>query len=205
MGGANTLLFSPAPPVWEDPSHLPLLISPASLLCPQRPTWPGGGLGGQGTGLGAQQAPSARVGGAITLHSSPAPPGRPLPPASPDFSGLPSMPPRTQTAWRGVWRAGNWTGSSAGSPMPEWVGQSPSAPLPLFPESPSRLPFLIFPASGAPILSGLHFSSHLCPPMTYRFTLGFLPSPWASVAGRCPSCGETLTLRLSYTALLTPT
>ena len=39
------------------PSHLPLLISPASLLCPQGPTWPRGGLGRQGIGLGTQKAP----------------------------------------------------------------------------------------------------------------------------------------------------
>ena len=30
------------------------------------------------------------------------------------------------------------------------------------------------------ILSGLHFSSPLSPPMSYQFTLGFLPPPWAS-------------------------
>ena len=41
----------------EGPSRLPLLISLASLLCPQGPKRPGGGFGGQGTGLGAQQAP----------------------------------------------------------------------------------------------------------------------------------------------------
>ena len=40
-------------------SRLPLLISTATPLCPQGPTWPGGGFGGQGTGLGAQQAPWA--------------------------------------------------------------------------------------------------------------------------------------------------
>ena len=74
-------------------SRLLLLISPASLLCPQGPTWPGGGFGGQGTSLGDQQAPCAQVGGAITLRSSPAPPGWLLPPASPDLPGLPPMPP----------------------------------------------------------------------------------------------------------------
>ena len=83
MGRANALFSSPAPLVWEDPSHLPLLISPASLLCPQGPPWPGVGSGGQGTSLGAQQAPQAQVGGAIALHSSPAPPGGLLLPASP--------------------------------------------------------------------------------------------------------------------------
>ena len=65
-------------------------------------------------------------------------------------------------------------------PRLEWVGQSPSAPLPLFPEGPSHLPRLISPASGARILSGFHFSSPLSPPTSYRFTWGFLPSPWMS-------------------------
>ena len=39
------------------PSHLPLLISLASLLCPQGPMQSGGGFGGQGISLGAQQSP----------------------------------------------------------------------------------------------------------------------------------------------------
>ena len=121
MGGANALLSSPAPPVWEGPSRLTLLISLASLLCPHGPTQPGGGFGGQGTSLGAQQPP--------------------------------------------------W---------PEWARRSPSSPLLLFPEGPSHLPPLISPASGALILSGLHFSSPLSPPVSYRFTLGFLPSPRVS-------------------------
>ena len=83
--------------VWEGPSHLPPLISPASLLCPQGPMWPGG----QGIGLGAQQAPLARVGGAIALRSSPAPPGWPLPPATPDLPSLLPMPPGpTWPRWR---------------------------------------------------------------------------------------------------------
>ena len=80
--------FSPLLLLPEGPSCLPLLISPASLLCPQGPTWPGGGLEGQRTGLGAQQVPQAQVGGAVTLRSSPAPPGGPLPSASPDLPGL---------------------------------------------------------------------------------------------------------------------
>ena len=37
-------LSSPAPPVCEGPSPLTFLISLPSLLCPQGPTWPGGGL-----------------------------------------------------------------------------------------------------------------------------------------------------------------
>ena len=48
----------------------------------------GGRLGGQGTCLGAQQAPQAWVGGAIALRFSPTPPQVPLPPASPDLPCL---------------------------------------------------------------------------------------------------------------------
>ena len=88
----------------EGPSRLPLLTSPASLLCPQGPTQPGGGFGGQGIGLGAQQAPVPKW--EIALRSSPTPPRGSLPPASlislvsgaPILSGLhfsyPSVPPR---------------------------------------------------------------------------------------------------------------
>ena len=54
---------------------------------------------GRGPHLGAQQASSARVGGAITLGSSPAPPRGP-PPASPDLPSLSPMPPRpTRPGW----------------------------------------------------------------------------------------------------------
>ena len=60
-------------------------------------------------------------------------------------------------------------------------------PLPLFPESPSHLPLLISLASGALILSGLHFSSPLSPPVSYQFTLGLLPSPWGSES---PTSGQ---------------
>ena len=99
---------TPPPFLPEGPSRLPLLTSPASLLCSQGPPQPGGVFGAQGIGLGAQQAP--------------------------------------------------W---------PQWTRRSPSTPLPLFQESPSRLPLLISPASGAPILSGLHSSSPLSPLMSY--------------------------------------
>ena len=75
-----------------------------------------------------------------------------------------------------------------------------SSPAPPVWEGPSRLPLLISLASGAPILSGLRFSSPLSPATSYQLTLGFLcllggqsPPP---AAGRCPRCGETLTLHL---------
>ena len=56
VGEAIALLSCPAPPVWEGPSYVPLLISLASLLCPQDPRSLDGTLG-VGNGLGAQQAP----------------------------------------------------------------------------------------------------------------------------------------------------
>ena len=95
------------------------------------------------------------------------------------FPQPPSHAPRTHAAWRGLWRAGlAWEPSRL--PRPEWARRSPSAPLPLLPEGPSCLPLLISPASVVPILFGFHFSSPLSPPMSYRFTWGFLPSLWAS-------------------------
>ena len=129
-------------------SHLPLLMSSASLLCPQDPCGLAGALEG-GYWLGSSAGCPARVGGAIALLSSPALPRESLPPASPDLG-----------------------------------------------------------ASGAPILSGLHFSSPLSPPTSYQFTLGFLPSPWASVSPT--SCQQNPWLwgdansPSSHTTILTP-
>ena len=48
---------TPFPLLLEGPSCLPLLISPASLLCPQYLCGPDRALGCGGTSLGAQQAP----------------------------------------------------------------------------------------------------------------------------------------------------
>ena len=50
----------------------------------------------------------------------------------------PSYAPRTNVAgkWRGLWRAGDWPGSSAGSQGPSGWGKCP----PLLPEGPSCLP-----------------------------------------------------------------
>ena len=126
---------APLPLLPQCPSPLPLLISLASLLCPQGLTRLGGGSGGQGTGLGAQQAPQAPVSRAIALCSSPTPPGWPLPPATPDLPGLPPMPPGpTQPGW--ALERGNWLGSSAGSVAP--VGQVIA--LRSSPRSPWRVP-----------------------------------------------------------------
>ena len=157
----------------QGPSHLPLQI-PSFPPMPPGPTWPGGGFGLQVTGLGGQQPPRAPVGRAIPLCFSSAPPGWPLPPATPDLPGLPPMPPGP--TWRG-WGFG-WGGSGLGAeqpPLPEQARQSPSAPLPLFPESPSHLPLLISLASGALILSGLHFSSPTQSPYVLPVHFGVPP------------------------------
>ena len=130
--------------------------------------------------LVVQQASWTRVGGENVLLSFPSSClGGPLLPASPDLPGRPPMLPRTYVAWRGLWRAGDRPGSSAGSP--DRVGRAATlCSSPALPREPSCLPLLIFPASGALILSGLHFSSSLSPPASYWFPLGFLSSPWAS-------------------------
>ena len=60
-------------------------------------------------------------------------------------------------------RAGDLTWEHSRLPGLEWAGQTPSSPLPLLLEGPSRLPLLTSLASGAPILSGLHFSYPLSP------------------------------------------
>ena len=90
VGGANALHSSPAPPVPQGPSHLPLLFSPWTPSYAPRTSVAGvgGGPGEQGTGLGAQQPPQPEWVGQSPSSSSPAPPGGPLPPASPDLPGL---------------------------------------------------------------------------------------------------------------------
>ena len=121
----------------------------------------------------------------------------PFPPASPDLPGLPPMPPRTHAAWRGLWRAGDRPGSSAGSRAQ--VGDRP----PLLSHSSQRVPPTCF--SDLPGLRGSDpvwppLLLPLSPPTSYQFTWGLLPSPWGQAsppaAGRCPSCGKTLTQRL---------
>ena len=101
---------------------------------------------GRGPHLGAQQASWARVGGANTFISSPAPPvcslGGPLPPAPPILPGLSPKPPGPMQGQR---KALGGQGTSLGLsrlPMSEWAGQSPSDPLWLLPEGPSHQPLL---------------------------------------------------------------
>ena len=196
---------APQPLLPEGPSRLPLLISLASLLCPQDPRGLEGALEG-GTGLGAQQAPWPKW-----ARQSPSTP-LPLLPESPSHLPLlislaSLLCPQDPRGLEGALEGGTGLGAQQ-APWPKWARQSPSTPLLLLPESPSHLPLLISLASGVPILSGLHFSSHLGTPTSYRFTLGFLPcllggqSP-PPAADRHPGCGETLTLS-SHTAILTP-
>ena len=91
VGGANALLSSPAPPVWEGLSCLPLLFSAWPPSCAPRThaTWRG--LWRAADGLGAQQAPRPSGPGhrpPLLSRSCPAPSGESLPPASPDLPGL---------------------------------------------------------------------------------------------------------------------
>ena len=197
---------TPSAPLFpEGPSHLPLLFSPRPpSYAPRTSVARGmGGHGRQGTGLGTQQAPQPKWAGRS--------PSAPLLPLLEGPSHLPllfsprppSCAPRTSVA-RGMGGHGG-QGTSLGTqqaPQPKWAGQSPSASLLPLLEGPSRLPFLISPASGAPILSDLHFSSPLSTPLCHTGSLGGsscllghqVPPPAAS---RCPSCGETLTRHLS--------
>ena len=71
----------------QGPSRLPLLISPASLLCPQGPTWPGGGFGGGQPAweLSRLLGPSGPGNCPPLLSHSPR---ESLPPASPNVPSL---------------------------------------------------------------------------------------------------------------------
>ena len=160
VGRANALLSSPAPPVWEGPSCLTLLISPQSPSNAPKDTCGLEGVWRAGDWPGSSAVSLGQVGRAIALCSSPAPPGWLLQPASPDLPSLLLMPldPHSMDGALEGW------GTSLGAqqaPWPEWARRLPSTPLQLFPESPSHLPLLIYPAPGVPILSGLHFSSPL--------------------------------------------
>ena len=105
------------------------------------------------------------------------------------------MPPTPDLSTRGT-----SPGSPAGSPCPSGQGSRP----PLL----SPLPLLISPASGAPVLSGLNFSLPLAPPTSYRFTLGFLPSPWGlefpASSWQAPYLWGDANSTSSHTAILTP-
>ena len=133
--------------VWEGPSRLPLLISPASLLCPQGLTQPGGGLEGRVSAWELSRLPVPEWVGqspSALLPLLPKGPSHlpllfsPLPP-----SYAPKDPRDLEGALEG--RGSAWELSRL--PWPEWAGQTPSAPLLFLPQGPSRLPLLISPAS----------------------------------------------------------
>ena len=111
-------------------------------------------------------------------------PRGPFPPASPVLPSASFLCPQDQCGWGegGSWRAGDGLGTQQAPWAQVGGGQTPSSLLLLLLEGPSHPHLLMSPASEAPILSGLHFSSHLCPPTSYWFTWGFLPSPWVSVS-----------------------
>ena len=70
------------------------------------------------------------------------------------------MPPRTHVTWRGLWRAGDWPGSSAGSPRPSGQGNFPcSSPSPPRGPLPSATPDLLGlpPMPPAPMWPGWGF------------------------------------------------
>ena len=81
----SSYLGGPLPPASPDLPNLPPML--ARTYAAWRGLWRAGGQPGSLAGTCAQ------VGGAVTLGSSPAPPGWLLPPASPDLPSLPPMPP----------------------------------------------------------------------------------------------------------------
>ena len=128
VGQANPLLSSPAPPVPDGPSSLPLLISLASLLCPQDQC----GWGGRGGPWRAGDWPSSSAGSLgpsgwgscpLLLSSS----GRAPPVCLSWSSWPPSYAPKDPRSLEevGPWRAGDQPGSSAGSPCPGGWGSCP--------------------------------------------------------------------------------
>ena len=135
------------------------------------------GLIGQGTSPGSPAGflVSGGWGSHPPLLSCPYIPGGPLLPTSPDVPSLPPMPPGTHVAWGGGFGGQGIRLGAQQAPWSKWAGQSPSVSLMLLLEGPSLLPLLISPASWVLILSGLHLSSHLCPPTTYRVHLGVPP------------------------------
>ena len=172
------------------------------MLRTHRPGKGPGGCGGwglgskNGRGPGAPPTPGLRGGGNLTLEPSIFPvlewsgqmPSAPLLLLLDGSSCLPLLIslhfllcPQDQCGWGEGGLGGQGTGlGTQQPPQAAWAGQMTCAPLLLLLEGPSQLPILISLASGAPILSGLHFSYPPHPPMFYQFTWGFLPSPWAS-------------------------
>ena len=98
VDGANALLSPSAPLIWEGPSRLPLLISPASLYAPRDPHGLEGALEGRVLAWELSRLPVPKWPGWLPsapllprkslLPASPALPTESLPPASPDLPSL---------------------------------------------------------------------------------------------------------------------
>ena len=120
----------------EGPSHLPLLFSPQPPSYAPKDPWDLEGA------LECSESAweLSRLPGPEWVRQSPSAPLLLLPPASPDLPGLRPMPLRTHAAWRGLWRARDWSGSSAGSPGLSGPGNHP----PLLSHSSQRAPPCLF-------------------------------------------------------------
>ena len=112
------------PPASPDLPGLPLM--PPGLM---HWGWGRGCLGGQGTGLGAQQAPQAQVDGSNALAPlSLLPDGSSRQPLL--ISWPPSYTPKDPRSLEGALEGREPAWELSRLPVHEWVGQSPSAPLP---------------------------------------------------------------------------
>ena len=107
---SSSLWSRSGPPVCLSSSPWPPSYAPRTNMAVGR-----GSLEGTGSSWELSRPPHARVGRVTTLHSSPPPPGGPLCLSLLFSPWPPSYAPRTHTAWRGLWIAGDWPGSSAGS------------------------------------------------------------------------------------------
>ena len=199
MGGANALLSSPAPLVWEGPSHLPLLISLASLLCPQGPTQPGGDLEGRGSTWELSRLPGPEWAGQLPSAPHPllleGPSHLPLL-VSPASFLCPQDPCGLDGALEGgvlAWELSRLPGLSGPGDCPPLLSRSSWRVAPAcLSSSPQPQGHRSCLASTSPFPSvPLHPTGSL---WGSSCLLGRQsPPPWA---GRHPTCGETLTPHL---------
>ena len=180
---------SPAPLIPKGPSHLPLLISLVSFLRSQDPHYLEGTLEGRRLAWElsrfpmpqwAGQTPSAPFPFLWSWRGPPACLSCSLPASLLCLQDQPGPEGTSEGIGPGL-RAGqtspaDWARETLGAIPPD---PSPQGSLQAW----EPLPTLSRP-SGAPDLSGLHFSfPHFSPfssPTSYLFAWGFFPSPWAS-------------------------
>ena len=201
VGGANTICSSPALLVLQVPSHLPLLISLVSLLCPHDPLGLEGALEGGGPAWEPSRLPKpewVKSMPSVPLLPCSSVPGGPLLPPSPVLSRSPSYAPRTNLAQRGPLMLQDPAREPGRLPWPTGQGKrwvhSPLSEPPMVPPGVETPPpsqsylrgtgpvwcSLVFPPSVPPRPTGsLGGSSHL---------LGHWGPPPAS--SRCPNCGK---------------